>query len=221
MTKLTGITGLGWTGPTGFTGLTGITGLGWTGPTGLTGITGLGWTGSTGFTGLTGITGLGWTGPQGITGIGALGIVAAGALASTYNMTTSFANVGCSITLPANGGVYLITGFARFSYTYSNSSVGGAAYVYSILRLYDATYPQVIPNSLILGPLWTQQVASLSVNYQSTCPVGPILYQTSNANTVIQLQAQYGTGSGVPTVTAATLITDTSGGTLISAVRVA
>jgi hypothetical protein len=140
------------------------------------------------------------------------------ALASSYSMTTSFANVGLSITLPA-AGTYLIAGFARFNLTFAPVATGPGNGAYSSLRLWDGTNSVTVPNSTSIGMLINCQVASVAENFQQTCPIGPVLYTVSSA-VLLQLQA-FGSVQSGGTLSNATIYTDANGGTALSAVRVA
>lgn len=128
----TGCTGpTGWTGPTGptgaqgapgsatNTGATGPTGLGVTGPTGPTGFGATGPTGftgpqgPTGFTGFTGFTGPGVTGPTGFTGPqGPTGPSAGGG-----GLSSTFAIVSSSVSIPANGSATFVIASPVFAFT--------------------------------------------------------------------------------------------------------
>jgi hypothetical protein len=125
-------------------------------------------------------------------------------------------NTGFSITLPS-AGTYLIGGYARAQIIGSSSIAGDE--IYAVLELYDSTTSAVIPNSLALILVGTLQVASVSVNFQQSCPLGPVIYTASGAH-VIQLWAYYET-TGSAAATTATLNSDSAGLCVLTATRVA
>jgi hypothetical protein len=136
-------------------------------------------------------------------------------LSSTYNVTTTLANIGLSITLTA--GTWLITASIRCNILISgplNSSI------YYQIQLYDTTNSVQVPNALMLPFFFALQVASTSVRSQATYPVGPFAY-TVSGSTAIQVRASY-TINGGPTVTQAYVASnDGIGNTLVTAVRIA
>src|SRR5208337_2245771 len=132
------------------------------------------------------------------------------ALASAYTVTTTPANTGLQIILPT-AGTYMIGGLARGSI---NMSGVAGNWSQMAIQLNDITNSLVVPNSLTFVVIaWMQ--ASTSTFWQQSCPLGPLFYTPTVAPATIQLWASYALASG--TILGATIATDASGGTYLSA----
>ena len=133
-------------------------------------------------------------------------------MSGAYPVTSSFANVGLSITLPA-AGTYLLMGCARGGFSVTGS-VGQNAYM--AVQFYDSTNSKAVPNSQVLLIIGSLQVASTAIAFQQSSPIGPVTY-TVTGSTVIQLQALYATTG---TVTNPLVYSDNNGATSITATRI-
>ena len=137
-------------------------------------------------------------------------------LSGTYNVTSSFSNVGISITLPV-AGTYLITGNIRAAVTAETTSAGTDTYALVIVNVYDSTNSVTVPNSTSLVLYSLLQVSNISFAGQGLGPIGPVVY-TVSGSTVLQVQAMY-SGSGV-TISASEIYSDVNGHSSLTAVRI-
>ena len=137
-------------------------------------------------------------------------------LSGTYNVTSSFSNVGISITLPV-AGTYLITGNIRAAVTAQTTSAGTNTYALVIVNVYDSTNSVIVPNSTSLVLYSLLQVSNIPFAGQGLGPIGPVIY-TVSGSTVLQVQAMY-SGSGV-TISASEIYSDVNGRSSLTAVRI-
>jgi len=138
------------------------------------------------------------------------------ALASSYSsVTTSFTNVGLSITLPA-AGTYLLIANVRSQFNLYGSA-GNSSFMSA--QLYDSTNSNVVANTLTLLSYIALQttVSSGNATYAIGCfPVGPAMYTVSGAAT-INVQARYTNSAG--TMGSQTIPSDSNGLTTLSYFR--
>ncbi len=137
-------------------------------------------------------------------------------LSGTYNVTSSFSNVGISITLPV-AGTYLITGNIRAAVTAVTTSAGTNTYAFVIVNVYDSTNSVTVPNSTSLVLYSLLQVSNIPFAGQGLGPIGPVIY-TVSGSTVLQVQAMY-SGSGA-TISASEIYSDVNGRSSLTAVRI-
>ena len=137
-------------------------------------------------------------------------------LSGTYNVTSSFSNVGISITLPV-AGTYLITGNIRAAVTAETTSAGTNTYALVIVNVYDSTNSVTVPNSTSLVLYSLLQVSNIPFAGQGLGPIGPVIY-TVSGSTVLQVQAMY-SGNGV-TISASEIYSDVNGHSSLTAVRI-
>ena len=142
--------------------------------------------------------------------------VVSAVLAVSYTLTTSFANIGLSVTLPAAGTYILLSGVRSIL----NIIQTTPQYVVSIqTQLFNATGSVVVPNSPAL-PFQMSPPVNAAMLLQMTGVCGPVVYTVSGA-AVIQLQGNYFTsGSGTGSITSAIITAGSNGSTNLVAWRI-
>ncbi len=110
-------------------------------------------------------------------------------LASTYTITESFANIGCSLVLPGPG-VYLL-----FLSCVNNASGQGSVgqYSYVVQQLIDTTNTIYVANSLQTISYLQLPVASVTCTQIMAVSCGPYVYSVASGTPTINVQAFYNT----------------------------
>ncbi len=137
---------------------------------------------------------------------------------ASYNLTTSFANIGLSVNLPA-AGTYILRGSIRafVDVQGSNTATDGATVQ---CQLYDSTASSVIANSVSLIVNSYVFVTGVGQLFCAMSPIGPVLY-TVTVPTTVNIQGKYTLIGGASIVGFGTQInSDSNGYTSLSAIRV-
>ena len=106
---------------------------------------------------------------------------------NNYTVTTSFADIGLSVTLPS-AGTYLLIGNIWANYTLLGTNVA-SDYAQMVAQLYNTTTSAVVPNTSCLILNAYILIPSQQTFYQSNVPFVHIL--TVAGPTVIDIQAKY------------------------------
>ena len=133
-----------------------------------------------------------------------------------YNCTTSFANAGLSITLPA-AGTYLIFGAVRGLVLCQSTAAG--PYINLQTRLYDSTNSIVVPNSALFICQCVVTAANTNIAFEATSAIPFLLYSPA-APCVIQLQGMYTSTNYPTTVSLTQILNDSTGATSVGAIRI-
>ena len=140
--------------------------------------------------------------------------VAATLVTSPYAITSSFANIGLSVTLPV-AGTYLLQGTVRQNITVSGSA---SAWLSVIAQFFDSTASAVVPNTESLISSTTVLASGVNYVFQGTIAMCSATYTVAGPS-VINLQLYYLT-AGSPTIAAAQIISNANGRTSMNAIRI-